>query len=337
MLQTARSSLAHIPVCSNSGSQTRCGPLLIFVGSHERFIRACRAGDQVLAVLAAMCAAPHHAFQSLTKAAPQILKYVDDLGAVPDLGEEAHMYLVWKKRKVQTSRPSEGCLHEQKGRLSLVPILVRNRRVNGRPRQEHIAALPSIRTCCLGDFLIRARWWYDVQAKLEWLQNTGKLTADLERPGQDWRREVRESLESKVTYPTPEEWNAFNAQAAERSRQEQVAREARAAADKVRREEQRQQELRRKAEEEERLRQASREQALNERIRIATEENARATELLSQSIEKLKKVRSTQAENVEVRQQKVSPAEPAPLGPENEEQPRRAPKQEVRRARRIRI
>src|SRR5262249_60585495 len=125
------------------------------------------------------------------------------------------MYLVWKKRKVQTSRPSEGCLHQgQAGRVSLVPILVRNRRVSGKPRQEHVAALPSIRTCCLGEPMIRARWWREVQEILERLQESGKGTEQVGEAAQDWRLRVRVGLESKVAYPTPQEWNDFDAQTA---------------------------------------------------------------------------------------------------------------------------
>ncbi len=54
-------------------------PLLIFVDSMSDLFAKVVPGDQVRAILAAMRQAPHHAFQSLTKAAPQILKYADEL------------------------------------------------------------------------------------------------------------------------------------------------------------------------------------------------------------------------------------------------------------------
>ncbi len=240
------------------------------------------------------------------------------------------MYLIWKKRKVRTSRPSEGCLHQEPaGRLSLVPVLVRNRRVKGRPRQEHVAALPSIRTCCLGDPLIRARWWNEVLARLERLENTERGTDGAERQGQDWRLKVRASLESKVAYPSAEEWGAFKA--AERAREKQIAREALDAAEKVRREEQRQQELRRKAEEEARLLQASRQQAVMERNRTAMAQPTLPDDFTEKMNALIQLGREAREEPAPVQE------EPAPSEPETEGRGRGARKQEVRKTRRVRI
>lgn len=56
-------------------------PLLVFVDSMADLFAANVPEDDVRAVLDAMCKAPHHAYQSLTKAAPQLLKYVDALPA----------------------------------------------------------------------------------------------------------------------------------------------------------------------------------------------------------------------------------------------------------------
>lgn len=54
-------------------------PLLIFCDSMSDMFAPAVPEDQVRQILAAMRAAPHHAYQSLTKAAPQLLKYLDDL------------------------------------------------------------------------------------------------------------------------------------------------------------------------------------------------------------------------------------------------------------------
>lgn len=52
-------------------------PRLIFCDSMSDLFAPNVPGDQVAAVLRAMRKAPQHAYQSLTKAAPQLLKYVD--------------------------------------------------------------------------------------------------------------------------------------------------------------------------------------------------------------------------------------------------------------------
>jgi protein gp37 len=54
-------------------------PELIFVDSMSDMFAHNVPEDQLLLVFEAMRKAPHHSFQSLTKAAPQILKYVDRL------------------------------------------------------------------------------------------------------------------------------------------------------------------------------------------------------------------------------------------------------------------
>jgi protein gp37 len=52
---------------------------LIFVDSMSDLFAAAVPEEHVIAVLQAMGRAPHHTYQSLTKAAPQILKYLDRL------------------------------------------------------------------------------------------------------------------------------------------------------------------------------------------------------------------------------------------------------------------
>ena len=54
-------------------------PRLIFCDSMSDLFGANVPADDVRMILAAMRQAPHHAYQSLTKAAPQILKYIDEL------------------------------------------------------------------------------------------------------------------------------------------------------------------------------------------------------------------------------------------------------------------
>jgi protein gp37 len=54
-------------------------PRLIFCDSMSDMFAAAVPEDQVRQILAAMRQAPQHSYQSLTKAAPQLLKYVDEL------------------------------------------------------------------------------------------------------------------------------------------------------------------------------------------------------------------------------------------------------------------
>lgn len=54
-------------------------PLLVFCDSMSDLFAHNVPSEQVIAILDAMRSAPQHAFQSLTKAAPQLLKYADHL------------------------------------------------------------------------------------------------------------------------------------------------------------------------------------------------------------------------------------------------------------------
>jgi protein gp37 len=54
-------------------------PLLIFCDSMSDLFAPAVPEEQVRQILAAMKKSPHHTYQSLTKAAPQLLKYLDDL------------------------------------------------------------------------------------------------------------------------------------------------------------------------------------------------------------------------------------------------------------------
>jgi hypothetical protein len=255
------------------------------------------------------------------------------------LAEEAYVYLVWKKREVLTSRPSGGCLHRQSGgRLTLVPVLVRNRRVNGRPRQEHVAALPSIRTCCLENPTVRARWWRNVEAVLESLPVWATVTTEPGARGRDWRRRVTASLESKVSRPTPEEWAEYDAQTVESLRRKRTDDAGRNVAAKARRKE-RPMKLRRAAEEAGR-RDSRSAQELDEKMRQAMEVSQRATELLRQSMqrfqEQLPLKPAKRAERQDVPQGAVD-RESVPPGEANKERRRVVREAEVRRPRKVRI
>jgi protein gp37 len=54
-------------------------PQLIFCDSMSDMFAAAVPDDQVRTILTAMRQAPHHSYQSLTKAAPRLLKFIDDL------------------------------------------------------------------------------------------------------------------------------------------------------------------------------------------------------------------------------------------------------------------
>jgi protein gp37 len=54
-------------------------PLLIFLDSMSDMFAPYVPEEQVCAILDAIAKAPHHTYQSLTKAAPQLLKYVDKM------------------------------------------------------------------------------------------------------------------------------------------------------------------------------------------------------------------------------------------------------------------
>ena len=69
------------------------------------------------------------------------------------------MYVVWKKRPLKPGF-CPLCLGESKGpRWSWIPLVVESRRVGGKPRQMHVARLPSIRSCCLESEEARGAWW----------------------------------------------------------------------------------------------------------------------------------------------------------------------------------
>jgi hypothetical protein len=110
------------------------------------------------------------------------------------------VYVVWKKRELKGGW-CRGCGSEGRKVHSLIPLLVESRRVNGKPRQVHLARLPSIRSCCLHSAKARADWW---RLANEALRHFEERTADSVRrklgdkvpppPGHGRRHEKREEI-----------------------------------------------------------------------------------------------------------------------------------------------
>jgi hypothetical protein len=77
------------------------------------------------------------------------------------------MYIVWKIRTL-TRYHCDACgsYRERKAIRSLIPVLVENRRVGGKPKQLHIARFPAIRSSCLTSPAARALWWRKAERML---------------------------------------------------------------------------------------------------------------------------------------------------------------------------
>ena len=102
------------------------------------------------------------------------------------------MYVIWRKRKREHY---DGFWSGVKiGDVRLTPIIVQSRRVNGNPKQEHIACLPSIIESQINDK--SAVWfWTAVEEQL------GRLT---NRISQDDMKKIRAALDKVVHQPEPE-------------------------------------------------------------------------------------------------------------------------------------
>jgi hypothetical protein len=57
-------------------------------------------------------------------------------------------------------------MHEDVGRQLLTPLVVESRRTERGPRQVTLVRLPAIRSCCVEDAVVRARWWARVNGAL---------------------------------------------------------------------------------------------------------------------------------------------------------------------------
>lgn len=99
------------------------------------------------------------------------------------------MYVIWRKRK----REHYGGW-DKVGDVRLTPTIVQSRRVNGRPKQEHIACLPSIIETQINEK--SAVWFWDgVEKKLAGLTN---------RISHEDVEKIRTALGKVVPQPPPE-------------------------------------------------------------------------------------------------------------------------------------
>jgi hypothetical protein len=184
--------------------------------------------------------------------------------------------------------------------------------------------------------MIRARWWREIEKGLEELQDTGKVLDGPGQPDQDWRPRVRASLESRVAYPTPEQWSAFDAQVEERLRQERLADEARKAAEQARGKQQQQEELVRR-EEEVGLQKEPTWQDLVEKIQQMNENAARAVKEMTRGLQGLTFLKTDDRVTEEETLQDRVESESVPAGSETDEQRPGGRKQVTRSPRRVRI
>ena len=99
------------------------------------------------------------------------------------------MYVIWRRRK---RKHYAGW--NKIGDVRLTPIIVQSRRVNGKPKQEHIACLPSIIETNINDK--NAVWfWTAVEEQLARLTN---------RISQDDLQKIRAALDKVVSQPESE-------------------------------------------------------------------------------------------------------------------------------------
>ena len=102
------------------------------------------------------------------------------------------MYVIWRRRKREHYA---GFWNNIKiGDVCLTPIIVQSRRVDGKPKQEHIACLPSIIESQINDK--NAVWfWTAVEEQLARLTN---------RISRDDMQKIRAALDKAVSQPDPE-------------------------------------------------------------------------------------------------------------------------------------
>ena len=76
------------------------------------------------------------------------------------------MYVIWRKRK-REHYAGWG----QLGDVRLTPTIVESRRVDGKPKQEHVACLRSIMECDIGKKSAQVSFWDEVEEQLARLTN----------------------------------------------------------------------------------------------------------------------------------------------------------------------
>jgi hypothetical protein len=86
----------------------------------------------------------------------------------------------------------------------LTAIVVESVRVDGKPRQRHIASLASIREREMDDVRRRCQFWEQVTHKLDRLDN---------RVSADDRRRIEAALAERVSCPTRKQYDRFKSEA----------------------------------------------------------------------------------------------------------------------------
>lgn len=134
------------------------------------------------------------------------------------------MYIIWKRHRITKTtagsparyRPGTHCPHATtEERYSLMPCIVRSHRVNGKPRQDTVKLLPAIRSCCVNDPEMQARWWHDVDGRIDWMRRA--LPADDPHYiGVDTAARFRAELAAVVPLPPPDVLAAYVAAENER-------------------------------------------------------------------------------------------------------------------------
>ena len=107
------------------------------------------------------------------------------------------MYVIWRKRK-REHYAGWGEI----GDVRLTPIIVQSRRVNGKPKQEHIACLPSFMESHISG-VSAVGYWAAVEKQLARLTN---------RISQDDLQKIRAALDKVVPKPEPEYANKLEAE-----------------------------------------------------------------------------------------------------------------------------
>ena len=99
------------------------------------------------------------------------------------------MYVIWRKRK-----RAHYAGWNSIGDIRLTPIIVQSRRVNGKPKQEHVACLPSIIESHISD---KSAVWYWAAVEERLARLTNRI------PREDMEK-IRAALDKVVPQPEPE-------------------------------------------------------------------------------------------------------------------------------------
>ena len=77
------------------------------------------------------------------------------------------MFVRWKKKPISGRYWDPDCPHTGPGRYSLTPVVVRSVRTGTKVKQE-VVCRPAgpIKSCCLEDPIVRARWWRETKRHL---------------------------------------------------------------------------------------------------------------------------------------------------------------------------